>query len=250
MVLLLILGVLTWNQSGMYIDHETLWRITLSRNPNSFIVHNNLGNLLLRRAVRPDGIDLRLLDDAIRHFQTVIQLDPTYEIAYYNYGNALLQKGQPDLAIGQYRKAVELAPRYIAAHNNLGNVLLDKGQVREAMEQYELALKLDPSSPILYNNLAKLLATSTDSSLRNGKRAVELAQRAVRLTGGTNPMFMATLGAAYAESGQYRVAADMAQAALELAYRQNNPGLAQVIAQQLQLYQSGRPFHQAPTATP
>jgi Flp pilus assembly protein TadD len=239
-VLLLILGALTWIQGGMYRDHETLWRITVARNPNSFIVHNNLGNLLLRRG---------LLDDAIDHFRTVIKLDPTYEVAYYNYGNALLQKGQTDLAIAQYRKAIELAPRYIGAHNNLGNVLLDKGQVREAMAQYELALKLDPNSAILYNNLAKLLATSTDSSLRDGKKAVELAQRAEKLTSGSNPMFIATLGAAYAECGQYPAAVATAQRALELAYRQNNPGLAQVIAQQLQLYQSGHPFRQAPGTT-
>jgi hypothetical protein len=74
-----------------------------------------------------------------------------------------------------------------------------------------------------------------------------LAQRAVNLTGGNNVLFIATLGAAYAESGQYSAASATAQRALELAYRQNNPGLAQVIAQQLQLYQSGRPFRQAPT---
>jgi tetratricopeptide (TPR) repeat protein len=236
-VLLLILAVLTWNQSGMYIDHETLWRVTLSRNPNSFIVHNNLGNLLLRRG---------LVDDAIEHFRKVIELEPTYEIAYYNYGNALLQKGQPDLAIAQYRKAIDLAPRYVGPHNNLGNVLLDKGQEREAVAQYEIALRLDPKSPILYNNLAKVLATSSNSSLRNGKKALEFAQRADKLSDGNNPLFVATLGAAYAECGQYQAASATAQRALELAYRNNEVGLAQVIAQQLQLYQSGHPFRQPP----
>ena len=42
------LAVLTWRQSAMYGDIETLWRTTLLRNPGCWMAYNNLGNTLLR----------------------------------------------------------------------------------------------------------------------------------------------------------------------------------------------------------
>jgi tetratricopeptide (TPR) repeat protein len=232
--LLLALGLLSWRQSWMYLDHETLWRVTLSQNPNSFIVHNNLGNLLLRKGE---------LDEAISHFRETMRLKPDYEVAYYNLANTLLKRGQTDDAIPLYEKAVELDPNYIGAHNNLGNVLLQKGRAREAITQYDIALKLDPNSAILCANVAKLLATNPDASIRNGPRALELALRADQLSHGGNPTFVATLGAAYAECGQFQLAIATARRALDLAWLQNKAGLAQVINAQLALYQGGHAFH-------
>src|SRR5213595_1356745 len=46
------LAVLTWRQSAMYGDIETLWRITLVRNPACWMAYNNLGNVLLSQANR------------------------------------------------------------------------------------------------------------------------------------------------------------------------------------------------------
>jgi hypothetical protein len=37
---------MTWRQSGIYKDAETLYRETLRRNPSSWLAHNNLGFLL------------------------------------------------------------------------------------------------------------------------------------------------------------------------------------------------------------
>ena len=56
-VLVLVLGVLTWRQSRMYRDIETLYRETLARNPASWMAHNNLGVLLAEMPGRlPDAI--------------------------------------------------------------------------------------------------------------------------------------------------------------------------------------------------
>ncbi|MGA8146973.1 MAG: hypothetical protein WB870_05270, partial [Gallionellaceae bacterium] len=48
-VLLLALGVLTWQQCKMYTDVETLWRTTLDRNPACWMAHNNLGFALYEK---------------------------------------------------------------------------------------------------------------------------------------------------------------------------------------------------------
>ncbi|MCD6490503.1 MAG: tetratricopeptide repeat protein [Thermodesulfobacterium sp.] len=46
-----------------------------------------------------------------------------YAVAYYNRGNAYLNKGEYDLAIKDLTKAIELNPNYAAAYNNRGNGL-------------------------------------------------------------------------------------------------------------------------------
>ena len=69
--------------------------------------------------------------------------------------------------------------------------------------QYQAALKAKPDYPDACNNLAWLRATSPEASIRNGKEAVVLARRAVRLSASQSPNFLATLAAAYAEVGRF-----------------------------------------------
>ncbi len=51
-LLIIVLGLLTWRQSRMYRDVETLYRESLARNPASWAAHNNLGMLLAERPGR------------------------------------------------------------------------------------------------------------------------------------------------------------------------------------------------------
>ncbi len=87
------------------------------------------------------------------------------------------------------------------------------------------------------------MATSPRASLRNGNKAVELAQQANQLTGGENPIILSTLAAAYAEAGRFPEAVETAQRALQLAGTQSNTTLADAIRSQMKLYQAGIPFH-------
>jgi Flp pilus assembly protein TadD len=89
-----------------------------------------------------------------------------------------------------------------------------------------------------------VLATCPQASLRNGNKAVELAQRANQLTGGGNPTILHTLAAAYAEAGRFPEAVETARRALQLAETQSNIALADAIRSELKLYQAGIPFHQ------
>src|SRR6266446_2949254 len=45
-----VLTALTWRQSAMYADIESLWRTTIARNPDCWMAYNNLGAVLYRRA--------------------------------------------------------------------------------------------------------------------------------------------------------------------------------------------------------
>ena len=92
-------------------------------------------------------------------------------------------------------------------------------------------------------NLAWVLATCPQASLRNGNKAVELAQRANQFMGDGNPVVLGTLAAAYAEAGRFPEAEETARRALQVAETQSNPALADALRSQLKLYQAGLPFH-------
>ena len=119
--LLASLTILTWRQSAMYTDIETLWQTTIERNPNAWMAHNNLGSVLLQKG-QPD--------EAIAHFRRVLEIKPDSVDAQANLGDALLQKGEVDEAIAQYQRALQIRPDYAEAQYNLGNALLQKRQLK------------------------------------------------------------------------------------------------------------------------
>ena len=91
-VLLLALGGLTWRQSGLYANAETLWRGTIAANPGCASAYYNLGVVLVRQ---------RRLDEAIAQFQAALRIRPDDPEAHNNLGSALLHKGALDEAIAQ-----------------------------------------------------------------------------------------------------------------------------------------------------
>ena len=206
----------------------------LDAKPDNAEAHNNLGNALLETG-RPD--------EAISQYQLALQIAPAFAEAHNNLAAALEQKGRTDQAILQYREALQIKPDYAEAHNNLGLALVRKGRTSEAISQYQMTLRLEPANVESQNNLAWLLATSAQASLRNGGKAVELAQKANVLTQGENPVILHTLAAAYAEAGRFSEAVQTAQRALQLAGAQSNARLAAKLQVELQLYETGSPFH-------
>jgi len=266
--LLLTLGALTWRQCGMYASDKTLWQTTLRRNPNSWMAHVNLGNLLLQKGkvdeaiahyknalqISPDSAQAHdnlgnaLLQEgnvaeAITHYKKALQIRPGDAQAHNNLGNALLQEGKVDEAIAHFQQVLEINPGYGKTHSNLGNALLQKGNVGGAIAQYQKALQLKPAEPSVQNNLAWVLATCPEAALRNGNKAVELARQANGLTGGENPVIIHTLAAAYAEAGRFSEAVETAQHALRMAEAQSNTVLAGQLQSELILYQAGSPLH-------
>jgi len=100
-------------------------------------------------------------------------------------------------------------------------------------------LQSNPNDVRTLNNLAWVLATCQQPSLRNGSKAVELAELANQLTQNDNPSILNTLAAAYAEAGQFPEAVDTAKRALQLAQVQSNQALIDAIKSELKLYQAG-----------
>ena len=163
--LLLLLGTLTWRQCGMYSDLETLWRVTLSRNPDSWLAHNNLGDLLLKQNQRKE---------AFEQFQIALQIKPDDEKIWFNLGDAFSADGQQDKAIKCYRKAIEIKPNYFNALNNLGSALAAEGRFDEATDYYLQAKQVEPTSFMTLKNLASAQAATgrLDEAIENYRQAI------------------------------------------------------------------------------
>jgi protein O-mannosyl-transferase len=185
-------------------------------------------------------------DGAIARYKACLAAIPDQEAAQYNLASALLRKGRTDEAIIQYQKVLQMNPESADAHANLGIAWLTKGRVRDAMEEYTRALQISPENLAALSNLAWLLATSSDSSLRNGSEAVRLAERADSTSSRSDkhPTVLRILAAAYAEEGQFAEAKETAQHALEAANIQGNTSLAEALQGELALYDLGLPYHQ------
>lgn len=76
------------------------------------------------------------------------------------------------------------------------------------------------------NNFSWILATSTNQSLRNGRRALILMRPIVHSY--PSPQYLDTLGAVYAELGNFTAAQTTQHRALELAKKQNSPAIEQM----------------------
>jgi tetratricopeptide (TPR) repeat protein len=207
--------------------------IAVQLQPNDPDAHIALGNARLA------GGDL---DQAMIEYARALQLRPEDADALYDLGNVAQQKGEIASAIDLYGKALRLNPEIMEAHLNLGNVLLERGDEGGAINHYERALTISPASVKVLNNLAWALVSVSNRSLRNGARALRLAQQANSLVNGTDPLILNTLGAAYAETRQFDQAIQVEQQALELATQRGDEALITEIRRVLPFYSNGTAY--------
>lgn len=227
------LSCLAWLQTSYWRDSETLFTHALAVTSNNDVALNNLGIIFL---------DKGQLDDAISKLQAAIELRPENAPAHDNLAKALLRKGQVAEAMVHYRKFLELEPANVEARNTLGTALIQQGHLRAAIDQWQEVLAIQPENGNAASNLAWVFATCPEDSIRDGAAAVELGEKALRISGGKIPMIHRVLAAAYAESGRFADAIATAQRGAELATTQGNPGLAAELESNIALYRSSRPL--------
>ncbi len=164
-----LLGGLTWQQSAMYRDAETLYRTTLARNPTSWMSHNNLGVVLLNEPGR--------LPEAIAEFRAALQINPDDAEAHSNLGTALAKMpgGLPE-AIEEFQAALRLQPGLAEVHNFFGMALARvPGRLPEAIAEYQTALRIQPGYADAHDNLGLALAQTpgkTEGAIAEFRAAV------------------------------------------------------------------------------
>ena len=215
---LVVLGVLSWRQTRIWHDTESLWHQALAVQSSS-VAHSNLGLVLAWAG------DTR---DAIPHYRAALELRPTYAEAWNNLALAQAQQGDVAGAARSLAEAVRLKPRYAAAWSNLGMVRARQGQTAEAIAAYQEALRLAPDHADAHGNLGATL----DAEGR-GEDALRHLREAARLRPDSADA-QANLGTYYARRGDIAVATGYFSEALRLRPESpeahNNLGLA--LAQQ------------------
>ena len=199
-LVLAILGLLTFRQSGMYRDMETFYRRTIASNPACWMAENNLGDLYEHEG---------RLGDAIAHYDRALGIKPSAK-THYNKGTVLRREGKLDEAVLEFETAIAMAPDFADARNNLGGTLGEMGRIAEAVGQLEEALRIDPNSAAIRSNLGICLAREG----RTAEASVQLRE-AIRLDPGSAEA-MSNLGTILRREGRYPEAVELLERALRI----------------------------------
>jgi tetratricopeptide (TPR) repeat protein len=151
--------------------------------------------------------------------------DPTFALAdaYTLRGSACLLTQRAEEAIKDLTAAIRLDPKDPASvHQSRADAyeLANHPALAKCDSQIADLLKRiedKPNDAAACRELAYLLATHPEADIRNGKRAVDLATRACKLTSEKDAADLDALAAAYAEVGQFDDAVRSAKKAVELA---------------------------------
>ena len=181
---------------------------------------------------------LGLWQDPVKLWVHTIDATDDNYVAHSNLADVLMHRGMVAQSLAASEEAVRLNPGAADAQNNLALALSHSGRAREAAEHWEIAYRLKPRDKNVECNLGWFLATTPDSSLRDGARAVELTQDLLQQGGRDNPRALRAAGAAMAESGRFSDAIMLAEQALSLARAGSNTALVDDLNLNLANYHS------------
>jgi tetratricopeptide (TPR) repeat protein len=151
---------------------------------------------------------------------------------------------QPEKAIQAYSDVIERNDQLFDAFRGRGDLYLTNGKHSEAVADFESAYKLNASDSGLLNNYAWVLATSPEEAVRDGKRAVGMAEEACRLTEYKAAHILSTLAAAHAEAGDFKSAIEWSEKAVEAGAAEGDDELKSQLAKELESYKEGKPWRE------
>jgi tetratricopeptide (TPR) repeat protein len=208
------------------------YRQAMALEPGDFAIAGDAANCLARAG---------RFEEAAAAYRSALALKPDWAVGHYNYAAFLARTGGYDAALGEFDKALALDRKLVVAWHRRGLVASWAGRPGEAVKDLEAALRLEPGRIEAMQDLAWLLATHPDASVRNGARALALAEK----TRSETVRLLDVLAAAQAEMGHTDLAQRTLLQALGLASKRGTPDEA--LQARLEAYQAGRPWRETPT---
>lgn len=177
------------------------------------------------------------------HRQAIV-LNPEFTTALINLSTALSSLNKVEEAIAYSEKARGLDPNLEMAYLNLGLFYSRLGKPEEAVEVYREGRERLPDRMQIALRLAWLLATASQSSVRNGPEAVTLAEMLCKESNYQDPEELDVLAAAYAATGEFGKAIQTAETSIKLAMDQKRPDMANGVQQHLSSFRKQQPWRQ------
>lgn len=152
-LLSLPLGYSAYSRNIVWQSCVGFWQDNVTKAPLKARAHNNLGVALCEAGK---------VDNAIKEYQTAIQLDGYYSDPLSNIAVAYSLKGDIDKAIDSLKSAIQICPNYPEAYNNMGSLLLQKKCYEDAERSLKFAIALRPYYGKAFYNLARLYEEKND----------------------------------------------------------------------------------------
>ena len=181
---------------------------------------------------------------AIGYGNKALALKPGRFNEHFFMGVACSQSKQNEDAARHFESALKFIPKgqtyylplCIQIHNRLGRIRLTQKEFGLAIVQFKEALKLNPSQPEILNTFAWTLLTCPDQTLRDSRKALELAQKACELTQSKHPQYLNTLAVAYAKNSNLNEAIRISEKAVALAQARGDQTSAANLQKQLDIF--------------
>ncbi|MEZ4883895.1 MAG: tetratricopeptide repeat protein [Chitinophagales bacterium] len=132
----LILGLLSFQQTKVWKNGETMWGNVIEKYPNS-MVYTTRGDFYM---------NAQEYDKAFADFSKAIALNPNEYDAYNLRGNIHRREKRYDEAIADYQKALTIQPRTPKPMLNLGNTYFELGKNDKALELYNQIIAGEPNN--------------------------------------------------------------------------------------------------------
>lgn len=187
------------------------------------------------------AMDAKRYDEAISLMTRALELSPNNPAIWTNRGNCYSKTGDLAKAVSDYDKALELAlkingptdKRLCYIYYNKAYAFDFRNLHAKAIPLYEKVIALDSKYPDAKGNLAWILATTSETRLRNPDQAIALITQEMKGASPKNPELLDTLAAAQAAKGNFEEAMRSQQQAVDLSKGQRNNG---EFAERLNLY--------------
>ena len=177
--------------------------------------------------------------EAIERFAAALKVRPTYTEARLRMASSLRRSGRVNDAIEEYRQALSTAPENTEARMGLAMTLTKARRDREARDTLAEAAGANSGDVTLTHALARVLATSSDQTVRDGKRAMALVQQLLQR--GRTLELGETYAMTLAELGQFREAQSLQRDLIAAATRAGMTAMKTRLVARLQLYDRADP---------